>query len=83
MESHHAAAAFSLLRSPGCFFLEGLKGSDFRKLRKTVVDLVMATDMKQHFSIVSQFISVHGLVTTDDIVNGGWSNSEYSRCELP
>jgi len=64
MENHHLAAAFALLRRPELNFISHFPRGDKEKLRKTMIELVLATDMKQHFSIHSQFSTVHRLATT-------------------
>jgi hypothetical protein len=61
LENHHAAAAFSLLRKPEYNFLAALSKADQARFRKLVIDLVLATDMKQHFHFKSQFTTVHSL----------------------
>ncbi|KAF6253310.1 hypothetical protein COO60DRAFT_1547491 [Scenedesmus sp. NREL 46B-D3] len=61
LENHHLAAAFKLMRHPDFNFLAALPKSDFEKFRKVVIELVLATDMKQHFSILSHFTTVHRL----------------------
>jgi len=63
LENHHLAAAFSLLRRPGLNFLSAMPKADFDKLRKLVIELVLATDMKSHFSIISHFSTVHRINT--------------------
>ncbi len=61
MENHHLAAAFMLLRQPGLDFISAasLGKPAWAKLRKHVIDMVLATDMKQHFAIVGQFDALH------------------------
>ncbi|KAG2491707.1 hypothetical protein HYH03_009870 [Edaphochlamys debaryana] len=61
LENHHAAAFFGMLRRPGSDALAHLGGAERAAFRKTVVDLVMATDMKQHFALLSHFNTAHGL----------------------
>ena len=41
-----------------------LTQAEYDKLRKTIIDMVLATDMKQHFAIVSHFTTVCGCITT-------------------
>ncbi|KAF5838514.1 hypothetical protein DUNSADRAFT_2712 [Dunaliella salina] len=53
LENHHVAAAFDVLFTPGHNFLCNLPIYDYTRLRKAVIDLVLATDMKQHFHFVS------------------------------
>lgn len=38
----------------GCNFLCNLTLVDYRRLRTAIVDLVLATDMKRHFPILTQ-----------------------------
>jgi len=66
-ENHHLAAAFGLLRAEGHDFLSHLDKGEWDKMRKTVIELVLATDMKQHFAINGQFSSVHRLATADTV----------------
>ncbi|KAL6764769.1 3'5'-cyclic nucleotide phosphodiesterase [Haematococcus lacustris] len=49
LENHHLAAAFQLLRKPDYNFLPDLTKAEYDKLRKTIIDLVLATDMKQQY----------------------------------
>mmetsp|Transcript_30889 Transcript_30889/g.80538 ORF Transcript_30889/g.80538 Transcript_30889/m.80538 type:complete len:1017 (-) Transcript_30889:1826-4876(-) len=53
LENHHVAAAFDVLFTSGHNFLCNLPIYDYTRLRKAVIDLVLATDMKQHFHFVS------------------------------
>jgi hypothetical protein len=62
LENHHLAAAFYLLRRPEYNFLAALPKAELDRFRKLVIDLVLATDMKQHFSILSHFTTAHRLV---------------------
>ncbi|KAG2443397.1 hypothetical protein HXX76_001757 [Chlamydomonas incerta] len=61
LENHHCAAAFLLLRRPEYAFMAHLPKADTDRLRKMVIELVLATDMKQHFAIMSHFTTVHRL----------------------
>jgi hypothetical protein len=54
-EQHHAAAAFAVLLRPECNFLSELQNADFCCLRSLVIDLVAATDMSKHRSLVETF----------------------------
>ncbi|KAJ9519215.1 hypothetical protein QJQ45_017879 [Haematococcus lacustris] len=55
LENHHLAAAFTLLRCEDLNFLSHLTKPDYMQLRKMIIDLVLATDMKSHFNLVGQF----------------------------
>ncbi|GFH13283.1 phosphodiesterase, partial [Haematococcus lacustris] len=65
MENHHLAGAFSLLRDPDLNFLHAMPKSSWERLRKLMIDMVLGTDMKQHFSIMGQFTALHRLTATD------------------
>ncbi|KXZ49452.1 hypothetical protein GPECTOR_21g678 [Gonium pectorale] len=65
MESHHCAAAFSLLAErPEVNALAGLTRTERNAFRKQVIELVLATDMKQHFAILNHFTAVHKISST-------------------
>jgi len=72
-EQHHAAAAFAVLLRPECNFLSGLPPADFRKLRSLVLDLVAATDMSKHGSLVKTFTG-----TLDTVANNVSANEQTS-----
>ena len=55
LEQHHLAEAFSLLRHPGMDWTRQLEGGQQQRLRKLVIQLVMATDMKEHFTLLGAF----------------------------
>ncbi|GFH24218.1 phosphodiesterase [Haematococcus lacustris] len=65
MENHHLAAAFSLLKDPELNFLALLPKASWERLRKLMVELVLGTDMKQHFSIIGAFTALHRLSTSE------------------
>ncbi|KAI8469134.1 MAG: hypothetical protein J3K34DRAFT_386003 [Monoraphidium minutum] len=58
LENHHLAAAFKLLQQPDYNFTSVLTKAQADKFRKSVIELVLATDMKQHFSILSHFTTI-------------------------
>ncbi|KAJ9520544.1 hypothetical protein QJQ45_007398 [Haematococcus lacustris] len=59
MENHHLAGAFSLLKHPDMNFLQAMPKATYDRLRKLVIELVLGTDMKQHFSIMGSFTAMH------------------------
>ncbi|GIL46288.1 hypothetical protein Vafri_3305 [Volvox africanus] len=63
LENHHCAASFGLLQRPELDFLAPLSKAERAGFRKMVIELVLATDMKQHFSILSHFNTVHRLAS--------------------
>ncbi|KAG2425825.1 hypothetical protein HXX76_013450 [Chlamydomonas incerta] len=63
LENHHCAASFALLRRKELDALSPLSQSERTAFRKQVIELVLSTDMKQHFSILSHFNTVHRLTS--------------------
>ncbi|KAF5833632.1 hypothetical protein DUNSADRAFT_10011 [Dunaliella salina] len=55
LENHHLAAGFTVLHTPDFNFLTALPKPEYCRMRKMVIELVLATDMKQHFALVGQF----------------------------
>ncbi|GAX75245.1 hypothetical protein CEUSTIGMA_g2690.t1 [Chlamydomonas eustigma] len=55
MENHHLAATFQLLNSDQYNFLPKIQHKAMEAIRKQVIEMVLATDMKQHFAIHSMF----------------------------
>jgi hypothetical protein len=61
MESYHCSVAFRTLYQEDCDFMSHLPAADRKAFRHLVIRLVLATDMKQHFAIVSKFCAKHRL----------------------
>eukprot|EP01113_Clastostelium_recurvatum_P005029 TRINITY_DN12230_c0_g1_i4.p1 TRINITY_DN12230_c0_g1~~TRINITY_DN12230_c0_g1_i4.p1 ORF type:complete len:847 (-),score=179.11 TRINITY_DN12230_c0_g1_i4:67-2607(-) len=55
LENHHCAEAFMVLQRPECNFLAEFSAPDMQRLRKMIIDMVLATDMARHLEIVAQF----------------------------
>ncbi|KXZ47713.1 hypothetical protein GPECTOR_33g595 [Gonium pectorale] len=79
LENHHLAAAFTLLKKPEYAFLAHLPKADMDRLRKMVIELVLATDMKQHFAIMSHFTTVHRLGSANSVTPSLLSGTERRR----
>ena len=58
-ENHHLAAGFSMLLKKQANFLLNMSEIQFLQFRATVIDLVLATDMSFHFSIINKFKAYH------------------------
>ncbi|KAK9834015.1 hypothetical protein WJX81_002981 [Elliptochloris bilobata] len=54
-ENMHASLAFRLLRKPANSFLEVLPDNDYRFVRRTMISLVLGTDMALHSEIIKDF----------------------------
>lgn len=63
MEHHHLASLFTLLKKPQLSILSHLSKEERATIRKIIIELVCATDMKNHFTILSQFSTMHQLAS--------------------
>ena len=57
LENYHAFNAFKMLQKDELNILEGLSEEQYREFRKLLVQTILATDMSNHFSIISIFES--------------------------
>uniref|UniRef100_A0A8I5ZLP7 Phosphodiesterase n=1 Tax=Rattus norvegicus TaxID=10116 RepID=A0A8I5ZLP7_RAT len=58
LESHHAALAFQLtLENDKCNIFKNTDRNDYRTLRQSIIDMVLATEMTKHFEHVNKFIN--------------------------
>ncbi|XP_072051313.1 high affinity cAMP-specific and IBMX-insensitive 3',5'-cyclic phosphodiesterase 8B-like [Amphiura filiformis] len=58
LESHHSALAFQLTtREDRCNLFKELDRDDYRALRHTIIDMVLATEMNKHFEHLSKFVN--------------------------
>jgi len=58
LENHHASRCFQLLGDLKHSMLQRLSPEDFRTLRKNVIEIILATDMEQHFTLTTAFEQV-------------------------
>lgn len=49
LENHHAASFFFLIEDDQCNIFDKIKGEDYNKMRKQIVDNILYTDMSKHF----------------------------------
>eukprot|EP00002_Diphylleia_rotans_P016127 TRINITY_DN3133_c0_g1_i12.p1 TRINITY_DN3133_c0_g1~~TRINITY_DN3133_c0_g1_i12.p1 ORF type:complete len:537 (+),score=99.50 TRINITY_DN3133_c0_g1_i12:1481-3091(+) len=54
LESFHISSSWMILKAPKNNFLEGLSTAQKKDFRNTIIDLILATDMAQHFEIMSE-----------------------------
>jgi len=76
MENHHLAASFQLLNSEEYNFLRKLPPKMKDTLRKQTIEMVLVTDMKQHFAIHSMFqakLQISGSMQSGGTGSGGKS----------
>ncbi|KAI8611278.1 hypothetical protein BC830DRAFT_1068946 [Chytriomyces sp. MP71] len=55
LENHHLATAFSFMSRPELDFLGQLPRPEFKQMRETVIEMVLATDLSQHFGLLASF----------------------------
>ena len=53
LEMYHVAEGFRVLRKPGSDMLSSLTKEQYRHVRKNMVEIILATDLADHFSTVS------------------------------
>eukprot|EP00949_MAST-11_sp_MAST-11-sp1_P002084 g2084.t1 len=54
LENHHLATAFRIMRSDNSNLLKSFSPATSKSLRATIIELVLATDLKEHFSFVGK-----------------------------
>ncbi|GAX75322.1 hypothetical protein CEUSTIGMA_g2767.t1 [Chlamydomonas eustigma] len=74
LENHHISAAWSLLNQDQYNFLQAMPQRARVSLRKMMIEMVLGTDMKQHFSLTSLFVG-KAVVATQDHVDHVWENN--------
>ncbi|XP_055517269.1 high affinity cAMP-specific and IBMX-insensitive 3',5'-cyclic phosphodiesterase 8A isoform X3 [Leucoraja erinacea] len=83
LESHHAALTFQLtIRNDKCNIFKNMERSDYRVLRKYIIDMILATEMTKHFEHVNKFMNciVKPLSGFDDsAITVGPSSNNISR----
>ncbi|XP_004852901.1 high affinity cAMP-specific and IBMX-insensitive 3',5'-cyclic phosphodiesterase 8A isoform X2 [Heterocephalus glaber] len=58
LESHHVALAFQLtMGNDRCNIFKNMDRNDYRVLRQSIIDMVLATEMTKHFEHVNKFIN--------------------------
>merc|ERR1711971_975892 len=50
LENHHVSAFFRLIKEHDCNIFANIQKTDFRDFRNLIIDMVLHTDMSQHFS---------------------------------
>ncbi|XP_069125970.1 3',5'-cyclic-AMP phosphodiesterase 4C-like isoform X2 [Argopecten irradians] len=68
LENHHLAVAFKLLQEENCDILFNLTGKQRQTLRKMVIDMVLATDMSKHMSLLADLKT---MVETKKVAGSG------------
>ncbi|CAH8581688.1 unnamed protein product [Dicrocoelium dendriticum] len=74
LENHHLAVAFRLLTRPGCDLFENIPRKQRLSLRRMTIDMVLATDMSKHMSLLADLktmvetkrVAGSGILTLDN-----------------
>ncbi|XP_042883288.1 cAMP-specific 3',5'-cyclic phosphodiesterase 4C-like isoform X1 [Penaeus japonicus] len=68
LENHHLAVAFKLLQNEDCDIFANLGKKQRQTLRKMVIDMVLATDMSKHMSLLADLKT---MVETKKVAGSG------------
>ncbi|XP_026062687.1 cAMP-specific 3',5'-cyclic phosphodiesterase 4B isoform X2 [Carassius auratus] len=68
LENHHLAVGFKLLQGENCDIFQNLSKKNRQTLRKMVIDLVLATDMSKHMSLLADLKT---MVETKKVTSSG------------
>jgi cAMP-specific phosphodiesterase 4 len=65
LENYHLSESFKVTRDPAFAIFEGMEMTTYQQMRGMVVELVLATDLKQHFAILASAREAFGRVEKD------------------
>ncbi|XP_061099996.1 cAMP-specific 3',5'-cyclic phosphodiesterase 4B-like isoform X2 [Conger conger] len=68
LENHHLAVGFKLLQEENCDMFQNLSKKQRQSLRKMVIDMVLATDMSKHMSLLADLKT---MVETKKVTSSG------------
>ncbi|XP_045146262.1 cAMP-specific 3',5'-cyclic phosphodiesterase 4A isoform X4 [Echinops telfairi] len=68
LENHHLAVGFKLLQDENCDIFQNLSKRQRQSLRKMVIDMVLATDMSKHMSLLADLKT---MVETKKVTSSG------------
>ncbi|XP_055058908.2 3',5'-cyclic-AMP phosphodiesterase 4B isoform X2 [Misgurnus anguillicaudatus] len=68
LENHHLAVGFKLLQGENCDIFQNLTKKQRQSLRKMVIDMVLATDMSKHMSLLADLKT---MVETKKVTSSG------------
>ncbi|XP_039369998.1 cAMP-specific 3',5'-cyclic phosphodiesterase 4A isoform X3 [Mauremys reevesii] len=68
LENHHLAVGFKLLQEENCDIFQSLGKRQRQTLRKMVIDMVLATDMSKHMSLLADLKT---MVETKKVTSSG------------
>ncbi|EKX50674.1 hypothetical protein GUITHDRAFT_66867 [Guillardia theta CCMP2712] len=65
-ENHHLAAAFRIMKRPDCNFMHSVPQLSQSKIRKLIIDMVLATDMGEHQRMLAPSLNGPGQETSKE-----------------
>ncbi|KAF7659032.1 hypothetical protein LDENG_00004160 [Lucifuga dentata] len=68
LENHHLAVGFKLLQEDNCDIFQNLSKKQRQTLRRMVIDMVLATDMSKHMSLLADLKT---MVETKKVTSSG------------
>ncbi|XP_075433551.1 3',5'-cyclic-AMP phosphodiesterase 4A isoform X6 [Ascaphus truei] len=68
LENHHLAVGFKLLQEENCDIFQNLTKRQRQNMRKMVIDMVLATDMSKHMSLLADLKT---MVETKKVTSSG------------
>uniref|UniRef100_A0A665VBA3 Phosphodiesterase n=1 Tax=Echeneis naucrates TaxID=173247 RepID=A0A665VBA3_ECHNA len=68
LENHHLAVGFKLLQEENCDIFQNLSKKQKQTLRRMVIDMVLATDMSKHMSLMADLKT---MVETKKVTSSG------------
>ncbi|XP_061694989.1 cAMP-specific 3',5'-cyclic phosphodiesterase 4C-like isoform X2 [Syngnathoides biaculeatus] len=68
LENHHLAVGFKLLQQDNCDIFQNLSKKQRQTLRRMVIDMVLATDMSKHMSLLADLKT---MVETKKVTSSG------------
>uniref|UniRef100_A0A8C7GWY2 Phosphodiesterase n=1 Tax=Oncorhynchus kisutch TaxID=8019 RepID=A0A8C7GWY2_ONCKI len=68
LENHHLAVGFKLLQEDNCDIFQNLTKKQRQSLRRMVIDMVLATDMSKHMSLLADLKT---MVETKKVTSSG------------
>ncbi|KAJ3339191.1 High affinity cAMP-specific and IBMX-insensitive 3',5'-cyclic phosphodiesterase 8A [Kappamyces sp. JEL0680] len=55
LENYHCAKGFEIMSEPGCEILDSLKPDQYKSIRSSIISMILATDMINHFEYITKF----------------------------
>lgn len=53
LENHHTATFFFIVEEDQCNIFESFSTDDYNKIRKSIIEMILYTDMTKHFGFMN------------------------------